>query len=49
MASNLVANTRSKHIDLRCHLIRDFINNGEISLEYINTEHNIADFMTKPP
>mmetsp|Transcript_40261 Transcript_40261/g.76979 ORF Transcript_40261/g.76979 Transcript_40261/m.76979 type:complete len:86 (+) Transcript_40261:3-260(+) len=48
MASNLVTNKRSKHIDLRYHLIRDFVNKGIISLEYISTEHNIADILTKP-
>eukprot|EP00241_Pyramimonas_parkeae_P008205 CAMPEP_0114270248 /NCGR_PEP_ID=MMETSP0058-20121206/27125_1 /TAXON_ID=36894 /ORGANISM="Pyramimonas parkeae, CCMP726" /LENGTH=170 /DNA_ID=CAMNT_0001388949 /DNA_START=1089 /DNA_END=1599 /DNA_ORIENTATION=+ len=47
MASNLVTNKRSKHIDLRYHMIRDYINKGIFRLEYISTDKNIADIMTK--
>lgn len=48
MASNVVTNKRSKHIDLRNHLIIDFASKGATKLECINTSHKIADIMTKP-
>lgn len=48
MTSNLVTNKRSKRVDLRCRMIRDFINHLMIKPEYINTEHNVADIRNKP-
>jgi len=47
MASNLVTNKRSKRIDLRYHMIRDYINKCLFRLEYISTDKNIADIVTK--
>ena len=40
-------NKRSKHIDVRYHVTREAIKNGEIKLEYISTEEQIADALTK--
>jgi hypothetical protein len=39
---------RSKHIDQRYHYIRELVLDNKIKLEYIPTEHNIADMFTKP-
>jgi len=39
---------RSKHIDIRHHFVRKQIFKGNIVLDYINTKHMIADFLTKP-
>lgn len=39
---------RSKHIDLRYHHIRDNVENRQIALSYVNTNHMIADSLTKP-
>jgi len=38
MASNLVTNKRSNHIDLRYHTIRDYISKGLFRLEYVSTD-----------
>lgn len=40
--------TRSKHIDIRHHFIRDTISNGDISTVYVPSESNCADLLTKP-
>jgi hypothetical protein len=40
-------NKRSKHIDVRYHVSREALRKGEISLEYISTEDQIADALTK--
>jgi hypothetical protein len=47
MAEGEGTNKRSKHIDVRFHVSREAIENGEIELEYINTEDQIADALTK--
>lgn len=47
MISILVTSKRSKHNDLRYHLIRDFANTGLIQLEDVRIERNIAYIMTK--
>ena len=39
---------RSKHIDQRYHYIRELVLDNKIKLEYIPTEHNVADMFTKP-
>jgi len=39
---------RSKHIDIRNHFSREQIENKLIILEYIPTEHKVADVLTKP-
>lgn len=42
MASNLLNNNRTKHMDLVYHLIRDLVNKGIIHLGYLRFEHNIG-------
>lgn len=38
---------RSKHIDVQYHRLREEISNGIIRIEYVNTDENIADALTK--
>ncbi|GMF37440.1 unnamed protein product [Phytophthora fragariaefolia] len=47
MATNQGYTPRAKHIDLRAHFVRDHIEAGRIKLEYVPTEHQLADFLTK--
>ena len=47
LASNAVVSSRSKHIDIRYHMIRDEIKKGTIQLSYLQTDEMIADVMTK--
>ncbi|KFD61464.1 hypothetical protein M514_26360 [Trichuris suis] len=39
---------RTKHIDVRCHLLRNLRDQGIINLEYCPSEEMIADILTKP-
>ena len=39
---------KSKHIMRRFHLIREFIDRGEIKIRKIHTDLNISDPLTKP-
>ncbi|KAL0410959.1 UNVERIFIED_CONTAM: Retrovirus-related Pol polyprotein from transposon TNT 1-94 [Sesamum latifolium] len=47
MAKNLVFHARSKHIELRHHFFRELVNEGEISIKFINTNDQPADILTK--
>jgi hypothetical protein len=51
MARNDVLHNRSKHIDIRYHFIREEITAGRIHLQWIPTEEQRADILTKalPP
>jgi hypothetical protein len=40
--------SRTKHIDLRYHFIREAVENGKISVKYIPTDENVSDIFTKP-
>lgn len=48
IAKNPEQHKRLKHIDLKYHFIRDKVNEGIVSLEYIGTSEQIADLFTKP-
>jgi hypothetical protein len=47
LVKNPVLNDRSKHIDTRFHLIREHEANGQIVVEFIRTEEQLADILTK--
>jgi methyl coenzyme M reductase subunit D len=48
LSLNPVHHGRSKHIDIKHHSIRDRVQDGQVKLEYVATEDNIADIFTKP-
>lgn len=44
---NYIARTRTKHIDIRYHLVREAVEDGDVTVQYIPTEENRADIFTK--
>ena len=40
--------SRTKHIDRRHFFIRECVENHQITVPYVNTVDNLADFFTKP-
>ncbi|KAI4371459.1 hypothetical protein MLD38_019692 [Melastoma candidum] len=48
LTKNLVQHSRSKHIELRHHFIRDHVQNGSIAVEYVSTEAQLCDSFIKP-
>jgi hypothetical protein len=48
MADNPVEHSRTKHIDIRHHFLRDHQQKGDIEVFYVSTENQIADIFTKP-
>ena len=48
MSKNPVFHSRTKHIDIRHHFIRDHIEKEDIQLVFIDSLNQIADIFTKP-
>jgi hypothetical protein len=48
MADNPVEHSRTKHIDIRHHFLRDHQQKGDIEVFYVSTENQLADIFTKP-
>jgi len=43
-----VAHSRTKHIDVRYHYIRELVAFNKVTVEYIPTKEMVADMLTKP-
>nr|GEU91725.1 retrovirus-related Pol polyprotein from transposon TNT 1-94 [Tanacetum cinerariifolium] len=48
LSKNPVQHSRRKHIEIRYHFLRDDVQRGNISIEKVSSEDNIADILTKP-
>ncbi|GJZ56726.1 hypothetical protein Tco_0612220 [Tanacetum coccineum] len=48
LSRNLVQHSRTKHIEFRHHFLRDNVQKGNISIEKVAFEGNIADILTMP-
>ena len=47
LSENLVFHNRSKHIEIRYHFIRDYVQSGVVTLQYISIDEQVADILTK--
>ena len=48
LANNPVQHQRSKHIEVRHHFLRDYVEKKDIQLCYCKTDDQLADIFTKP-
>ena len=48
LARDPVAHSRTKHIDVRYHYIRELVSFQKTTVDYIATEDMLADILTKP-
>ncbi|KAL0534309.1 hypothetical protein IC582_028599 [Cucumis melo] len=48
ISKNPVQHSRTKHIDIRHHFIRELVNTKIISLEHVRSSLQLADIFTKP-
>ncbi|GJW67359.1 retrovirus-related pol polyprotein from transposon TNT 1-94 [Tanacetum coccineum] len=49
LCCNNVQHSRSKHIDIRFHFIKEHVENGVIELYFVNTEYQLATSLAKAP
>nr|GEV70218.1 retrovirus-related Pol polyprotein from transposon TNT 1-94 [Tanacetum cinerariifolium] len=47
LCCNNVQHSRSKHIDIRHHFIRQQVENGVVNLYFVTTDYQLADIFTK--
>ena len=48
ISKNLVMHTKTKHIAIKYHFLRELVQDKEVRLEYVNTKEQIVDIFTKP-
>ncbi|GJR79966.1 hypothetical protein Tco_0150751 [Tanacetum coccineum] len=48
LCCNNVQHSRSKHIDIRHHFIKEQVENRVLELYFVRTEYQLADIFTKP-
>ena len=49
IAHNLVQHSRTKQIAIRHHFICDHVARGDIVIDHVGTEDNLANIFSKPP
>ena len=47
LSNNYTTSQRTKHIDVRVHFVRQFIEDGIFKIEFVGSEDNDADIFTK--
>ena len=48
LTKNPIQHSRTKHIEIRHHFIRDHVQKGDIDLVFVKTDNQLADIFTKP-
>ena len=47
LSKNHILHSPVKHIEIKHHFIRDYVQKGILSLKFIDTDHQWADILTK--
>ncbi|XP_071724667.1 secreted RxLR effector protein 161-like [Rutidosis leptorrhynchoides] len=48
LTKNPILHSRAKHIEIRHHFIRDHVQNGDVSIQFVDSKNQLADIFTKP-
>ena len=48
MMENPMFHDKSKHIEIQYFYIRDMVQKGAIKLQYVSTDEQVADVLTRP-
>ena len=47
-SKNPILHSRAKHIEIKHHFIRDYVQKGVLNIQFIDIDHQWADIFTKP-
>jgi ribosomal protein L24 len=47
LANNRTTGERTKHVDIRHHFVREYIEDGMVKIMFVRSRHNDADIFTK--
>ena len=47
LSKNPVHHDRSKHIDVKFHFVRDCMEKGQVEIDHVGTQDQLADALTK--
>ena len=47
MTENVTTSNRTRHVDIRYHFVREFVEDGFIKIIFVKTADNDADIFTK--
>ena len=48
LSKNPILHSRAKHIEIKHHFSRDYVQKGVLDIQFIDTDHQSADIFTKP-
>ena len=48
LSKNHILHSRVKHIEIKHHFIRDYVQKGVLDIQFIDIDHQWADIFTKP-
>ena len=48
VAKDPTMHLKLKHVDTKYHLLCNHVQEGDISMQYVNIDYNVVDFLTKP-
>ena len=48
LSKNPILHSRTRHIEIRHHFLRDHVQKGDCVLEFVDTKNQLADIFTKP-
>ena len=48
MSKNPIMHSKTKHIPIKYHYLREHVSQKAVRLEYVDTKEHIADIFTKP-
>jgi len=48
LSKNPILHSRAKHIEIKHHFIRDYVQKGILDIQFIDNEYQWADIFTKP-
>ena len=48
LTKNPIQHSKTKHIEIRHHFIRDHVRKGDCEIKFVKTKNQLADLFTKP-